>query len=421
MRALRAISSTLEECQGILHLGEDNERGNDDDNDDDDEEHAKQMDRMRILSMIGDVSIYLHDTHQQLKLKQSSKFVNIPMTIWSVLKSQHPYVKSLSEYGGDLVSAPILPKYCSGSDTQYDMTWWLDVGVFSLIAAVCTAGITAKKDIDLLRRLASAKNRQGQLFLEQKNFGDALDVFSASLNLFQSAEDFVNVGWIKMNIITTMRRMAGGTAEEDNDWKEGAGGGDSGGRGGVGGCGGGGGGPIYSEQSSLYARALELVNGILEDPILKQGIKSGLMEYATLSTAATMVLAKLSLNYGTRMRITLAAKKGVCAKGVGRLIQRHLELAMRLGRTGCKEDGENGSMKVILGEGHRQIALFLEEQADRMEESGTGKKAVTLNRELSRRHFSKALECFKVGSNEYKSLAVALKRVTTKKRKKKRR
>ena len=60
---------------------------------------------------------------------------------------------------------------------------------------------------------------------------------------------------------------------------------------------------------------------------------------------------------------------------------------MRLSRTVLKDDNQ------ILIQGHRQIAIFLEEQANRMEKqlgsSNGNKKTIELNRELAKRHYAK--------------------------------
>ena len=368
--AMLAIETTLNECQSVLKF--DSTNGNTSHHGDGEEEEeeraALNMDRLRILSMIGDVSIFLHDALQQQQQCMTSP---IPSIVYQILTVQQSITTSLPEYGGDLHQPPHLPILTDlNSITAQN---WLHIGTFSLISAVQhSKTISATmNDLDLLRRLASAKNRQGQNALTLKMYDNALDIFSASLNLFHTAGDNINVGWIKMNIITTMRRMAGGVNTTNtteigvaSDGEEHA---------------------INSEQSSLYASALELVNGILNE---FSSTKNKTENDSSLISAAQNVLANLSLSYGTRLRKTVfTTSSNVCNKQVANVIQRHLELAMRLSRTVLKDDNQ------ILIQGHRQIAIFLEEQANRMEKlkgsSNGNKKTIELNRELAKRHYAK--------------------------------
>ena len=104
-----------------------------------------RLDQIRLLSMIGDVSIVVYDSLQKLNNQAgnqatSTAKIKLPSIIYLFLQEFcHPNNK-LPTFGGDLGTPVALPSLASSS-LEPTLQAWLDIGVFALVSAATAVGM----------------------------------------------------------------------------------------------------------------------------------------------------------------------------------------------------------------------------------------------------------------------------------------
>ena len=378
-RALQALATTVRECErilpGVFGPNEVNQKNEDD-------EMNNEVDRMRIISMLGDACVSMQDEIKEEKGSMTS--FEMPDLLWLFLSQNSTLTNNaLPEYG--MTESTLLPSKTSST------TWWLQVGVFCYVTAIfsarrqrtpddatATAAAAAARqqqhDLqDLYHKLGAAKNDQGQHALKENDTSSALDFFSSALNLFQQVSDIVNVGWIKLNLVQCLRVMVtkkkglhvqGGEGETK----------------------------LTTEISSLYATSLELCNEILTvgkestERSAENGGDTTTTPMLHLMRSAEDVLARVSLDYAIALRFAVKDAGGVCTKETFHLVQRHFQKSVELGKRS----------RLLCGQAHYHQGLFaVENIAANL--SNQQRNAVC---ELARRQLLKSLSFVKVCDEE---------------------
>ena len=344
------------------------------------DDEMNNLDRMRVLSMLGDACVSMQD---EMKEEEGSMATfEMPDLLWSFLSQNSTTTNNaLPEYG--MTESTLLPSKTSST------TWWLQVGVFCYVTAIFTARrqrtpenaaatAAARQQQHDLQNLASAKNDQGQHALKDNDTSSALDFFSSALNLFQQVSDIVNVGWIKLNLVQCLRVMVTGSDKREKK-KKGlhVQGGET---------------KLTTEISSLYATSLELCNEILTvgkestERSAENGGDTTTTPMLHLMQSAEDVLARVSLDYAIALRFAVKDAGGVCTKETFHLVQRHFQKSVELGQRS----------RLLCGQAHYHQGLFaVENMAANL--SIQQRNAVC---ELARRQLLKSLSFVKVCDGE---------------------